>query len=108
MSQHVDFATVDLFPALKDFSADALKWTDLEEGVVHQIAFASLYKEKMFSASRYMEMLKFEKLWKWKIIISKGGGAHLFSFKGGSTWKWKIVISNGGVHRSSLLGVAMS
>ena len=40
MSQLVDFATVDLFPTLKDFSVDALKWTDLEEGVVHQIATA--------------------------------------------------------------------
>ena len=40
MSQLVDFATVGLFPTLKDFSVDALKWTDLEEGVVHQIASA--------------------------------------------------------------------
>ena len=40
MSQLVDFATVNLFPRLKEFSVDALKWTDLEEGVVHQIASA--------------------------------------------------------------------
>ena len=40
MSQLVDFATVDLFPTRKDFSADALKWTDLEKSVVHQIASA--------------------------------------------------------------------
>ena len=40
MSQLFDFATVDLFPTLKDFSVDALKWTDLEEVVVHQIASA--------------------------------------------------------------------
>ena len=40
MSQLTDFSTtVDLFPTLKDFSVDALKWTDLE-GVVHQIASA--------------------------------------------------------------------
>ena len=33
-----DFSSaVDSFPTLKDFSVDALKWTDLEEGVVHQI-----------------------------------------------------------------------
>ena len=38
MSQPVNFATADLFPTLKDFSVDALKWTDLEEGVVHLIA----------------------------------------------------------------------
>ena len=38
MSQLVHFATVGLFPTLKDFSVDALKWTDLVEGVVHQIA----------------------------------------------------------------------
>ena len=37
MSQLVDLATVGLFPTLKDFSADALKWTDLEEGVVYHI-----------------------------------------------------------------------
>ena len=40
MSQLVDFATVDLFPTLKVFSVVALKWTDLEECVVHQIASA--------------------------------------------------------------------
>ena len=39
MSQLTDF-TVDLFPILKDFGVDALKWTDLEEGAVHQIASA--------------------------------------------------------------------
>ena len=37
MSQVVDFATVDLFPTLKDFSVDALKWTILVEGIVYQI-----------------------------------------------------------------------
>ena len=37
MSQLTDFTFVDLFPTLKDFNVDALKWTDLEEGVVHQI-----------------------------------------------------------------------
>ena len=37
MSQLIDFTTVGLFPTLKDFSVDALKWTDLG-GVVHQIA----------------------------------------------------------------------
>ena len=37
MSQLVDLATVGLFPTLKDFSVDALKWTDLEEGVVYHI-----------------------------------------------------------------------
>ena len=37
MSQLVDLATVGLFPTLKDFSVDALKWTDLEEGVVYYI-----------------------------------------------------------------------
>ena len=40
MSQLIDF-TVDSFPALKDFSVDALKWTNLEEGVVHQITSAT-------------------------------------------------------------------
>ena len=39
MSQLIDF-TVDSFPTLKDFSVNALKWTGLEEGVVHQIASA--------------------------------------------------------------------
>ena len=40
MSQLTDFSTAaDLFPTLKDFSVDALKWTDLD-GVVHQIASA--------------------------------------------------------------------
>ena len=37
MSQLVDLATVGLFLALKDFSVDTLKWTDLEEGVVYHI-----------------------------------------------------------------------
>ena len=37
MSQLVDLPTVSLFPTLKDFSIDALKWTDLEEGVVYHI-----------------------------------------------------------------------
>ena len=33
-----DFSSaMDSFPTLKDFSVDALKWTDLEEGIVHQI-----------------------------------------------------------------------
>ena len=40
MYQLVDFALVGLFPTLKDFSVDALKWTNLEEGVVHQISSA--------------------------------------------------------------------
>ena len=41
MSQLADCSTaVDSFPTLKDFSVDALKGTDLEEGVVHQIASA--------------------------------------------------------------------
>ena len=38
MSQLVALATVGLFPTLKDFSVDVLKWTDLEEGVVYHIA----------------------------------------------------------------------
>ena len=37
MSQLVDLATVGLFQTLKDFSVDALKGTDLEEGVVYHI-----------------------------------------------------------------------
>ena len=33
-----DFSSaMDSLPTLKDFSVDALKWTDLEEGVVHRI-----------------------------------------------------------------------
>ena len=43
MSQLVDLATVGLFPTLKDFSVDALKWTDLEEGVVYRIVSTKVH-----------------------------------------------------------------
>ena len=54
-------------------------------------------KGGLYSASKYMEMLKVEKLWKWKIIISKGEYMEMENrnFKGG-------------VHISSLLCVARS
>ena len=57
----------------------------LQRGEYMEIIFS---KGGLFSASKYMEMSKFEKLSKWKIIISKGDHMEMENrnFKGGTTW----------------------